>query len=130
MLLWIRDPESGVPMPFFTGKGSHGYDYKFHPKRRWLFDMAWPELKLALEVEGGTRGVRGGKRCQCCGHAPQGRHSRAQGFENDCIKYGEAQALGWVVLRVTVGMIDSGKAIDLLKRVVLVRASLAESAKL
>ena len=35
-----------------------GYDerplreYKFHPRRDWRFDFAWPEKKLAVEIQG------------------------------------------------------------------------------
>ena len=29
------------------------YEYKFHPTRRWRFDLAWPDKKVAVEVQGG-----------------------------------------------------------------------------
>ena len=29
-------------------------EYRFHPTRKWRFDYAWPENKIALEVEGGS----------------------------------------------------------------------------
>lgn len=29
-------------------------EYRFAPKRLWRFDFAWPELALALEIEGGV----------------------------------------------------------------------------
>lgn len=29
-------------------------EHRFHPTRRWRFDFAWPDEKVALEVEGGT----------------------------------------------------------------------------
>lgn len=29
-------------------------EYRFHAKRRFLFDFAWPEFKVAVEIEGGT----------------------------------------------------------------------------
>ncbi|MGI0119640.1 hypothetical protein [Zooshikella sp. RANM57] len=28
-------------------------EYIFHPSRCWRFDFAWPDRKLAVEVEGG-----------------------------------------------------------------------------
>ena len=78
-------------------------EWKFHPTRRWRFDFAWPEHNLlALEVEGATWA--------------NGRHNRGNGFENDCIKYGEAAVLGWRLLRVTGGMIQDGRAVDLIER--------------
>ena len=38
--------DEGLPIPI--------REYKFHDTRRWRFDMAWPRLKIAAEVEGGT----------------------------------------------------------------------------
>jgi hypothetical protein len=38
------------------------------------------------------------------------------GFEDDAIKYGEAAALGWFVLRVTGRMVKNDSGIDLLER--------------
>ena len=29
-------------------------EHRFHPERRWRFDWAWPEHKVALEVQGGV----------------------------------------------------------------------------
>jgi hypothetical protein len=46
---------AGIPAPI--------REYRFAPPRRWRFDLAWPSLRLALEIEGGTwtggRHVRG-----------------------------------------------------------------------
>lgn len=70
--------------------------------RRWRFDRAWPERKVAVEVEGG---VWSG-----------GRHTRGSGFEADCIKYSEAALLGWRVIRVTGGMVVDGRALALIAR--------------
>lgn len=69
-------------------------EYKFHPTRKWLFDFAWPEQKVALEIEGGAW--------------TGGRHTRGKGYESDCAKYSEAAVLGWKVLRVTTGMLERG----------------------
>ena len=73
-------------------------EHKFHKDRKWRFDFAWPEEKFAVEVEGGT----------CI----YGRHNRPQGFENDCIKYGEAIRLGWDVYRCTSSMVKKMDAVD------------------
>jgi hypothetical protein len=69
----------GVPEP--------EHEVAFHPDRKWRFDMAWPEHRVALEVEGGAF-VKGG-----------GRHNRGAGFIRDIAKYNAAALLGWVVLR-------------------------------
>lgn len=78
-------------------------EHKFHPTRRWRFDFAFVELKLAVEVEGGTMGGKG-------------RHSRGTGYEKDCEKYAEAALLGWFVIRVTTRMVQDGRAIALIER--------------
>ncbi len=56
-------------------------EYRFHPTRRWRFDLAWPSVKLAVEIEG------------------RGRHQTFMGFAKDAEKYNAALLLGWRVLR-------------------------------
>lgn len=73
-------------------------EYKFHPERKWAFDFAWPEQKLAVECEGGTK-------------FGKSRHSYGKGFEGDCEKYNAAQVLGWRVLRFTMDQIQRMEAI-------------------
>lgn len=77
-------------------------EYRFHPERRWRFDFAWPQRKVALEVEGGTR--------------TGGRHVRGDGFAADCEKYNTAAIMGWRVLRVTGEMVHDGTAINTLEK--------------
>lgn len=60
-------------------------EHKFHPKRKWRFDLAWPESLVALEVEGGVW--------------TGGRHTRGSGFVKDMEKYNAAACLGWRILR-------------------------------
>jgi very-short-patch-repair endonuclease len=62
-------------------------EYRFDPTRRWRADYAWPEHKLALEVEGGVW--------------TNGRHTRGAGFLNDMSKYNRLACLGWRLLRCT-----------------------------
>ena len=69
-------------------------EYVFHPTRKWRFDFAWPDIKLAVEVEG------------------RGRHQSFGGFEADCEKYNAAAILGWRVLRYTPRMVMAGTAIN------------------
>ena len=77
-------------------------EYRFHPTRRWRFDLCWPDKHIAAEVEGGTW--------------VKGRHVRPAQFEKDCIKYNEAALLGFMVLRFTTRMVTTGVAIDTLER--------------
>lgn len=77
-------------------------ELRFHPSRRWRFDCAWPDRKLAVEVEGGV--------------FVQGRHSRGLGMEKDTEKYAEAAILGWTVLRVTPRQVKSGQALNWIER--------------
>jgi very-short-patch-repair endonuclease len=69
--------------------------------REWRFDLAWPALKLAVEVEGGIYG--------------RGRHTRGKGYEDDCTKYSWAALLGWRVLRFGPKMLEDGRSDQLLR---------------
>lgn len=70
---------SGLPKPIA--------EYRFHPLRRWRFDWAFVDQKIAIEVEGGI--------------FIQGRHSRGVGMKKDMEKYNTAALMGWRVFRVT-----------------------------
>ena len=72
-------------------------EFRFAPPRRWRFDWAWPDRKLAVEVEGGV--------------FTRGRHTRGVGFVKDMEKYNTATLLGWRVLRFTPSQIADGTAI-------------------
>lgn len=73
-------------------------EYRFNAKRRFRFDFAWPDCKIAVECEGGVY--------------TQGRHTRGKGFESDCEKYNLATLQGWRVLRFTRRIIESREAIE------------------
>ena len=62
-------------------------EYSFHPERKWRFDFAIPEMKIAIEYEGLM--------------SEKSRHTTITGFTNDSEKYNAAQILGWRVLRYT-----------------------------
>lgn len=79
-------------------------EYKFHPKRRWRFDYAIPEHKIALEVEGGVW--------------TGGRHIRAQGFLGDMEKYNTATLMGWRVFRTTPDDLYKMATINLLRQAI------------
>ena len=62
-------------------------EYKFHEVRRWRFDYAFPECKVAIEVDGAVWTL--------------GRHNRPAGYINDMEKLNTAASMGWLVLRIT-----------------------------
>lgn len=69
-------------------------EWLFHPTRNWRFDFAAPDVKIAIEIDGGVR-KRGG-----------GRHNRPDGFENDLEKVNAAIILDWRVFRFTPKMLQ------------------------
>lgn len=75
-------------------------EFRFHDTRKWRFDFAWPDQKIAVECEGGAWSG--------------GRHTRGAGFIADCEKYNAAALQGWRVFRFTKDMIDSRHATDVL----------------
>ena len=62
-------------------------EHKFHPVRKWRFDFACLEWKIAIEIEGGTW--------------VSGRHNHPGSVIKDMEKYNAAAKLGWRVLRYT-----------------------------
>ena len=70
--------------------------------KNWRFDFAWPDSMLAVECEGGAWVM--------------GRHTRGKGFEADLMKYHAAMELGWTVYRCSGPLIRSGKAVELIAK--------------
>lgn len=70
-------------------------EYKFHPERKWRFDLAFPERKIAVEIEGGVWSKKGNS-----------RHTTGAGYTGDMEKYNAATMLGWKLLRYTPQKID------------------------
>ena len=88
----------GIPLEaatFLAELPPYRTEYRFHQSRRWRFDAAWPEIKLAIEFHGGVH--------------IGGRHTRGRGFVEDRAKMNEATLLGWTVLEVTPEHIKSGQ---------------------
>jgi len=88
--------------------GGYARDFKFHPARKWLFDFAWPEWKVAIEVEG----IGGKAKVGPDGNGGIGRHQTNGGIRGDIEKYFEARMLGWDVMRITTAMAKSGSTFD------------------
>lgn len=73
--------EHGLPLPFA--------EYQFAHPRKWRFDFAWLEQRVALEIQGGL--------------FVQGRHTRGAALLKEHEKLNTAAALGWRVLFVSPG---------------------------
>lgn len=73
-------------------------------------DFAWPDARVALELQGGTW-VTGG-------------HSTGQGIERDAIKALLAQSDGWALVAFTDAMLRSQTEIWLPRLAVLIRSRL------
>lgn len=62
-------------------------EWAFHPTRKWRFDYAYPELKIAIEVDGGI--------------FTGGRHSGGVGQLKDMEKMNAAASAQWLVFHTT-----------------------------
>jgi hypothetical protein len=61
-------------------------EYKFHNKRKFKFDYAYPDLFIAIEVEGGV--------------FTRQAHGSVKGILRDIEKYTLAASLGYKIIRV------------------------------
>lgn len=80
-------------------------EHRFHPTRRWRFDVAIPRLRLAIECDGGLY--------------INGRHSRGASQEKDYEKHNAAVVLGWRVLKFGPNHIKSGEALKTVEQALL-----------
>jgi hypothetical protein len=74
------------------------------PAAGWLFDLAWPEARVAVEIDGGFF-AKGGS-----------RHGMGEGAREDLAKRNAALLLGWRVVHVlpeNVGKSDTAELIRL-----------------
>jgi very-short-patch-repair endonuclease len=69
---WNLDPLPGSDMT---------REYRFHPTRKWRFDVAFPSVKLAIEIDG------------------RGYHQTIVGVRADHEKQNAAVLMGWRVMR-------------------------------
>lgn len=79
-------------------------EFKFHPTRKWRFDYAIPEHKIAIEVEGGVW--------------TGGRHISPKGFLNDMEKYNSATLMGWRVFRTIPDQLHTNATLQLLREAI------------
>jgi hypothetical protein len=109
LLLATQLEQAGIPFE---------REYRFHPSRKWRADFAivgpveipiTPNVTiggtayLLIEIDGGSWVA--------------GRHTRGSGFEKDAEKLNAAAELGYRVLRYTPRMIESGEALEQIRRI-------------
>ena len=99
-----------------TGLPTPVREYRFSQltNRLWRFDFAWPELRIAVEIEGLTHY---GKNAD--GSHKIGRHQTSAGFQGDLDKYNQAAIERWQVLRFSQHQVKSGDAIQITERLLL-----------
>jgi len=78
-------------------------EFRFHPTRKWRYDLALVEARLLVEVDGGAWLHRQGKTAHS--------HGQGRGFERDRVKDAEALLLGYRVLRLTPRMVKDGRGV-------------------
>jgi len=78
-------------------------EFRFDPDRKWQFDFCRRDLKLAVEIEGGTA-------------SGKSRHSKGKGFDDDCEKYNAAAIAGWRFLRGSAEMVSDGRLLRTVER--------------
>ena len=71
-------------------------EHKFADNRKWRFDFAHKDTRVAIEIEGGTWG--------------KSRHTTGSGYAEDREKYNTAQELGWKVFCLTSDKITANQA--------------------
>ena len=78
-------------------------------KRKWRFDFAHQETKVAVEVQGGLM-LKGSR-----------SHGSPEGAAKDYEKLAQAEIAGWIVIPVTPGMVKNGDAVRLIRTALRVR---------
>jgi very-short-patch-repair endonuclease len=96
-LLAAQIEQAGLPEP------EREFMFAKRIGRRWRLDFAWPDLKIAVEVDGGNW--------------VYGRHNRAKGAHGDRDKFNEAVRMGWRVLHFDDIHLNEDKALAILQDV-------------
>lgn len=83
--------------------------------RQWRFDFAFPQYKLAVEIEGLVVMRLAGEL------VVRGRHASIKGIKDDMEKYNTAALFGWTVLRFQQQDVKPKRAIEMTMRVLAAR---------
>lgn len=75
-----------------------------YPFRGWRFDYCWPQVKVFVEIDGGTY--------------MGGHHVVGKGYERDCKKNNQAQLEGWIVLRADRNMANTFEFATIVKKTI------------
>lgn len=84
-------------------------EFKFNPQRNYRADFYLKEFNLLVEVEGGTKS--------------KSRHTTHGGYSKDLMKYNSAQILGYSRLSFTTEQVNSGLALQTIKKFITARMS-------
>lgn len=94
-LLFAQIEAAALPLPEL--------EFRFHPARKWRADLAWPSLKILLEIDGA---IWAG-----------GRHVHPAGFLKDMEKSNAAAILGYRTIRTTPQEVKNGSALKLVMEI-------------
>lgn len=72
-------------------------EHRFHPVRKWRLDLAYPERKLAIEIDGMVHRIKGM-------------------FYRDLEKHQALFFEGWRLLRISTAQVRSGAALAMVRR--------------
>lgn len=90
---------------------AHVRDYVFHPTRRWEIDVAWPQFRIGIEIQGGIWGKSAEDRTP-------GAHGHATGIMRDLEKHNALLDHGWRVWEFTPTQVKQGIAVQHIEAVI------------
>lgn len=93
------------------------HQYGFDPERAYRVDRAYVSIRVGFELEGGLFGEGPKSNCRACGRPLIGGHTSVSGILRDIEKHNRALELGWELYRISPDMIEDGRALLLVERV-------------
>ena len=96
LALWLTNEYGDAVVP----------EFRFHPTRKWRFDFALPDYKVAIEFDG----LFGG-----------GAHTSINMVVTDSEKINEAQLHGWIVIRTNTPNLRDSSGYQAIERAVNAR---------